>query len=54
MIIATLLVASSLLVSQEGTVLGLVSLQSLGIVGYVMAVVMGIWLMISILRGPHV
>ena len=54
LIIAALLVASSLLVSQEGTVLGLVSLQSLGLVGYVMAAVMGIWLMISIIRGPHV
>ncbi|NIA06634.1 MAG: hypothetical protein GWP14_03195 [Actinobacteria bacterium] len=54
LIIAALLVASSLLISQEGMVLGLVSLQSLGIIGYVMAAVMGIWLMISIIRGPHV
>jgi len=54
LIIAALLVASSLLISQEGMVLGLISLQSLGIIGYVMAAVMGIWLMISIIRGPHV
>jgi ubiquinone biosynthesis protein len=54
LIIAALLVASSLLVSQEGFVLGLISMQSLGIIGYVMAAVMGIWLMISIIRGPHV
>ena len=54
LIIAALLVASSLLVSQEGMVLGLISLQSLGIIGYIMAAVMGIWLMVSIIRGPHV
>ena len=54
LIIAALLVASSLLISQEGMVLGLISLQSLGIIGYVMAAIMGIWLMISIIRGPHV
>ena len=54
LIIAGLLVASSLLVSQEGMVLGLISLQSLGVLGYVMAAVMGIWLVISIIRGPHV
>ena len=54
LIIAALLVASSLLISQEGMVLGLISLQSLGIIGYVMAAVMGSLLMISIIRGPHV
>ena len=51
LIIAALLVASSLLVPQEGSVLGLISLQSLGLIGYVMAAVMGIWLMIAFLRS---
>ena len=53
-IIAGLLVASSLLVPQEGMVLGLISVQTLGVIGYIMAAVMGIWLIISIIRGPHV
>jgi ubiquinone biosynthesis protein len=49
-IIAALLIASSLLVPQEGTVLGLVRFQTLGIIGYLAAAVMGIWLLISIIR----
>ncbi|OHB66299.1 MAG: hypothetical protein A2Y77_06605 [Planctomycetes bacterium RBG_13_62_9] len=51
LIIAALLIASSLLVAQEGTVLGLFRLQSMGIFGYVMAAIIGITLLISILRS---
>jgi ubiquinone biosynthesis protein len=51
LIIAALLVASSLLVPQEGTVLGLFDLQSMGILGYVMAAIIGIWLLVSIVRS---
>jgi len=51
LIIAALLVASSLLVAQEGTVLGLFDLQSMGIFGYIMAAIIGIWLLVSILRS---
>jgi ubiquinone biosynthesis protein len=50
-IIAALLVGSSLLVPQDGTVLGLISLQALGIVGYLTATAIGIWLVISIIRS---
>ena len=51
LIIAALLVASSMLVAQEGTVLGLFSLQSMGIAGYIIAAIIGIWLLISIYRS---
>jgi ubiquinone biosynthesis protein len=51
LIIAALLVASSLLVPQEGTVLGLFDLQSMGILGYIMAAIIGIWLLVSIVRS---
>ena len=51
LIIAALLVGSSLLVSQQGQVLGLIRLQTLGILGYLTAAAMGIWLAISILRS---
>jgi ubiquinone biosynthesis protein len=51
LIIAALLVASSLLVAQEGTVLGLFDLQSMGIFGYIMAAIIGAWLLISIVRS---
>jgi ubiquinone biosynthesis protein len=54
MIIAGLLVGSSMLVAQrEGMVLGLVHYQTLGIVGYLIAAVMGIWLLVEILRSKH-
>lgn len=53
-IIAGLLVASSLLVGQSGMVLGLVRLEALGATGYVIAAVLGLWLVISILRSRHV
>jgi ubiquinone biosynthesis protein len=48
--VAALLVASSLLVPQQGEVLGLFRLQSMGIFGYVMAAILGGWLLISIIR----
>ena len=51
MIIAGLLVGSSTLVSQKGNVLGLMSLQTLGVLGYIVAAVLGMWLLISIIRG---
>ena len=51
LIIAALLVGSSLLVAQKGDVLGLVRLQTLGILGYLAAAAMGIWLIVSILRS---
>ena len=50
-IIAALLVGSSLLITQEGTVLGLMSLQALGIIGYLTAMAMGLWLLLSIIRN---
>ncbi len=50
-IIAALLIGSSLLVSQDGTVLGLFSLQAFGIAGYLVAMIMGLWLAISIIRS---
>lgn len=53
LITAALLVASSMLVAQEGTVLGLFRLQTMGIVGYSIAAVIGIWLLISISRSDR-
>ena len=50
LIIAAILVASSLLVPQEGMVLALVSLQTLGVLGYLVAAVMGFWLLVSMIR----
>jgi len=43
-----------MLVTQEGSVLGIVSVQMLGVGGYVVAAVMGMWLLISIIRGGKV
>jgi ubiquinone biosynthesis protein len=52
MIIAGLLVGSSLLVTQkEGEVLRLVRIQSLGVTGFVVAALMGVWLLVSIIRS---
>ena len=51
LIISALLIASSLLVSQEGTVLGLIRFQSMGIIGYIIAAIIGIWLIVSIIRS---
>jgi ubiquinone biosynthesis protein len=50
LIIAGLVVASSMLVPQQGTVLGL-GVQTMGVLGYVIAAIFGIWLIISILRS---
>jgi ubiquinone biosynthesis protein len=52
MIIAGLLVGSSLLVTQkEGKVLGVIHIQGLGVTGYVVAALMGVWLLVSIIRS---
>ena len=53
LIIAALLIASGMLVPQEGMVLGLVRLQTLGIIGYIIAAIVGTWLIISIIRSRH-
>ena len=53
LIIAALLVASSILVPQQGTVLGVVDLQTLGVLGYLVAAIIGIWLVLSIIRSRH-
>jgi ubiquinone biosynthesis protein len=53
LISAALLVSSSLLVSQEGKVFGQFSLQTLGVIGYFVAAIIGIWLVISIIRGKY-
>jgi ubiquinone biosynthesis protein len=52
-ITAAILIGSSLLVPQQGTVLNLISLQSLGVIGYIVAAAIGIWLLISIARSRH-
>ncbi len=51
LIIAALLIGSSLLIPQKGDVFGLISLQAMGILGNVTAMAMGLWLLISILRS---
>ncbi len=52
LIIAGTVVGSSLLVTQPtGKVLGLISFQSLGIIGYLTAAALGLWLLLSIMRG---
>ena len=53
LIIAALLVGSSMLVSEPGHVFGFIRLQMMGILGYTAAAVMGIWLLVSILRSRH-
>ena len=53
LIIAALLIGSSLLVPQEGLVLGLIRLQTLGVIGYITAAIIGIWLLFSIIRSRH-
>ena len=50
-IIAALLIGSSMLVPQSGTVLGVVKLETLGVVGYVSAAVLGGWLIFSIIKS---
>jgi ubiquinone biosynthesis protein len=53
LIIAGLLIASSMLVSQEGFVLGFIRMQTLGVVGYIFAAVLGLWVVASIIRSRH-
>ena len=54
MIIAGLLVGSSMLVPQEGSLLGMMRLHVLGLMGYTVAAVLGLWLVISIISsGKH-
>jgi ubiquinone biosynthesis protein len=54
LIIAGIVVGSSLLVTQERrTVHGPISLQTLGTFGYLIAGMMGLWLVVSIVRGKH-
>lgn len=54
LIITGLVIGSSLLMTQEhGTVLGLIPFQALGAIGYITAALLGLWLLISILRGPN-
>ncbi|MHC4553529.1 MAG: ABC1 kinase family protein [Planctomycetota bacterium] len=50
-IIAALLIASSMLVSQDGDILGLISMEKLGILGYLVAMGMGLWMLIGIMRN---
>ena len=54
LIIAALLVSSSMLVPQEGTLLRLISYQHLGMIGYLGAAVLGVGMVISMIRGRHV
>ena len=51
LIIAGLVVGSSLLAPQKESFFGLVRLQTLGVLGYLAATIMGIWLLISIIRS---
>jgi ubiquinone biosynthesis protein len=53
LIIAALLVGSSMVISQKSDIFGIVTLQTLGIIGYLAAAAMGIWLLISIIRSKH-
>lgn len=48
--VVALVVASTLLMPQEGTALGLFDLQSMGIFGYIIAAVIGVWLLVFIIR----
>ncbi len=51
LIIAALLIGSSMLVSQKGQVLGLFKLETLGVLGFFTAAIIGSWLIISIIRS---
>lgn len=53
LIIAALLIASSIVISQDTMALGIIHLQTLGFFGYIAAAIMGIWLLISIIRSKH-
>ena len=51
LIISGLLIGSSLLVTRTGMLWGMVYVQTLGVLGYLAAAVLGAWLLISMLRG---
>ncbi len=51
LIAAALLVGSSLLVGQDGMLLGILRLETLGVLGYVAAAVLGLWLVAGIVRS---
>ncbi len=51
MIIAGLLIGSSMLVTQHGYVLGIIDTQTMGVLGYIVAAVLGLGLLVSIMRG---
>lgn len=53
LIIAALLIGSSLLVTQNGSLLNVLDYQTLGVLGYISAAVIGVWLIISIIRSRH-
>lgn len=54
LIIAGLVVGSSILVTQgQGTVLGLIGLRSLGTLGYVAALILGLWMLVTLIRSRH-
>jgi ubiquinone biosynthesis protein len=50
-VIAALLLASSSLVETEGKVLKVIKIQSLGVTGYIVSGVIGIWLLVALVRG---
>jgi ubiquinone biosynthesis protein len=55
LIITGLLIGSSFLIAQQtGTVLGLISFQTLGMLGYLVAAVLGLWLVVGIIRSRRV
>ncbi len=51
LIIAALLVGSSLLVPQQGSLFGLLHMQTLGVLGFTVAAIMGLWLLLSIMKS---
>ncbi|MFP4355945.1 MAG: ABC1 kinase family protein [Phycisphaerae bacterium] len=54
LIIAALLVGSSMLVGRTGQLLGLVDFQTFGVIGYLLAAIGGGWLLVSIMRSRKV
>jgi ubiquinone biosynthesis protein len=51
LIIAALLVGSSLLVPQKGLLFDMLHMQTFGVMGFTVAAIMGIWLLLSIMRS---
>lgn len=54
LIIAGLLIGSSLLVSQSGMVWQMISIQTLGVLGYLTAAILGFWLLINMMRSRRI